>query len=93
MCSCRSASDLGLVVFRDQKRRYWLFAQGWVEHLCSMDAVHGQAFLNPTSLSEGKAWSLTLPPWETLAGIIRTALVGYRDVPSTWLAWLGVAAR
>jgi len=80
----------GLVVFRDQKRRYWLFAQGVAWSIFAVWTLFmGQAFLNPTSLSEGKAWSLTLPPWETLAGIIRTALVGYRDVPSTWLAWLG----
>lgn len=80
----------GLTVFRDQKRRYWLFAQVVAWSLFAARTLFmGQAFLNPTSLSEGKTWSLTLPPWETLAGIIRTALVGYRDIPSTWLAWLG----
>jgi len=80
----------GLVVFRGQKRRWWLLAQvvawsifaGWALFM-------GQAFLNPASVSAGKTWSLLLPPWETLAGVVRAALVGYRDVPAEWLALIG----
>jgi hypothetical protein len=37
----------------------------------------------------GKTWSFTLPPWETIAGLIRSSLWGYRDKPIEWLAPVG----
>jgi hypothetical protein len=83
----------GLLTLRDQTRRRWLLAQfvAW-----SIFAVWvllmGQAFLNPTNLSVGKAWSFTLPPWETLAGLIRSGLEGYRDKLNMWLVLIGGVA-
>ena len=82
----------GLLTFRGETQRRWLFAQvvawslfvGWT-------FFFGRAFWNSTALSEGKTWSLVLPPWDILAGLARSAAFGYRDVPVVWLGWIGGA--
>ena len=80
----------GLSAYRGQTRRRWLVAQvgawgifvGWT-------VFFGHAFLNSTSLSQGKTWSFTLPPWDALAGMLRSGVFGYRDIPATWLVAIG----
>jgi hypothetical protein len=79
----------GLLTFRGAMRRRWLLAQaiawgifaGWT-------LFFGHAFWNPAALSEAKAWSFVLPPWDVLAGLVRSAVFGYRDVPVAWLGWI-----
>lgn len=81
----------GLITYRGQTRRKWLLAQigawgifaGWTVFL-------GRAFLNSTSLSQGKTWSFILPPWDSLIGMLRSGVFGYRDIPALWLVAIGI---
>ncbi len=82
----------GLFGLRKDLRRRWLISQAiaWLA-LAIWLPLFGRGFLNPTSLSQGKIWSFILPPWETLALIVKTALVGYRDTAQAgWLVLGGV---
>ncbi len=80
----------GTLMLHGRHRRRWLLTQVVAWGLFGLWTIFmGQAFLNPASLNGGKAWSFTLPPWETLAGLVRSGLFGYRDVPDTWLVLMG----
>ena len=80
----------GLLTFRGQARRRWFLAQAVAWSLFAIWTLFfGHAFLNPTSLSEGKTWSIILPPWELLANLVRSGVFGYRDLPVPWLSWIG----
>ena len=80
----------GLLTLRGPSRRRWLLAQvvAWVI-FAVWTLFFGHAFLNPASLGEGKTWSFILPPWDALAGIVRSGLVGYRDIPAVWVTLVG----
>jgi hypothetical protein len=80
----------GGLTFRAATRRRWLLAQviAWAI-FAGWTLFFGRAFWNPAALSEAKAWSFILPPWDVLAGLVRSAVFGYRDVPVAWLGWIG----
>ncbi len=75
---------------RGASRRRWLASQviAWMG-LAVWLPLLGRGFFNPTSLSQGKTWSLVLPPWDTLAGLIKVGVFGYRDTPDLWIVLLG----
>lgn len=77
----------GLVALRREFRKRWIISQGtaWVLFAIWLPLL-GRGFFNPTSLTQGKNWSFTLPPWEALARIVKTAVFGYRD--SADVGWL-----
>ena len=77
----------GLFAVQKDLRWRWLMSQliPWIM-LALWLPLGGSAFFNPTSLSQGKTWSVILPPWETLVQIFKTAVFGYRDTAAT--AWL-----
>jgi hypothetical protein len=77
----------GVFGLRKGLRRRWIISQGaaWVLFAIWLP-LFGRGFFNPSSLSQGKNWSFTLPPWEAFARIIRTAVFGYRD--SAEVGWL-----
>jgi hypothetical protein len=80
----------GLLTFRGEMRRRWFLAQAVAWSLfAGWTFFFGRAFWNPAALSEGKTWSFVLPPWDGLAGLVRSAAFGYRDVPVAWLGWIG----
>ncbi len=80
----------GLLTFRGETRRHWFFAQiaAW-SLFAGWTLFFGHAFWSPAALSTGKAWTFILPPWDVLAGLVRSAAFGYRDVPVAWLGWIG----
>lgn len=79
----------GVFHFKGELRKRWLYAQGaaWVI-LAFWLLLMGRGFLNPTSLSQGKTWSVVLPPWESLTRLIGVGLLGYRDVSGSKIATL-----
>lgn len=80
----------GALTFRGQVRRQWLTAQAilWASFALWLP-LFGRGFFNPTSLAQGKTWSLTLPPWDTVARLATVGTFGYRDRPSLWLVVAG----
>lgn len=82
----------GMLTLDSEERRRWLLSQAgaWVL-LALWLPFMGQGFFNPASLSQGKIWSFTLPPWDTLARLLRVGVFGYRDIPASWLALAGSA--
>lgn len=84
----------GLLAFKGLLRRKWIIAQGmaWL-FIALWLPLFGTGFFNPTSLEEGKIWSFTLPPWETIARVVKVAVLGYRDFYAveneTWIAIVG----
>ncbi len=81
----------GLLSMRGNARRRWLASQAvaWAALVVWLPTM-GQGFFNPTSLSQAKTWSFTLPPWETLARVVGVGVFGYRDYPVFWVSTIGV---
>ncbi|MFZ5919407.1 MAG: glycosyltransferase family 39 protein [Chloroflexota bacterium] len=81
----------GLLTFRGEFRKRWLVSQTVVWGCLALWLVFlGRGFFNPTSLSQGKTWSFILPPWDTLARLLRIGLQGYRDLYPPGLTLTGV---
>jgi hypothetical protein len=80
----------GVLTFRGPARRRWVTAQAitWTAFAMWLP-LFGRGFFNPTSLAQGKTWSLTLPPWQTLARLAVVGTFGYRDQPAAWLTVAG----
>jgi len=80
----------GTLVLGAEGRRRWLLSQGvaWALFALWMPFM-GRGFFNPSNLSQGKTWSFTLLPWDTLSRLIRVGVFGYRDTPALWLAFAG----
>ena len=80
----------GLLALTGAARRRWLVSQviAWVAFALWLPLM-GQGFFNPTSLSAGKTWSFTLPPWDTLGRLAVVGTFGYRDIPDAWLRVIG----
>jgi hypothetical protein len=71
-------------------RRRWLASQAVAGALLAVWLpLMGRGFFNPASLEQGKTWSFILPPWETLARLIKVGVAGYRDTPDLWIGLLG----
>ena len=82
----------GVLALGGGERRRWLLSQAVAWALLAVWLPFmGQGFFNPSSLSQGKTWSFTLPPWDTLARLVRVGAFGYRDIPASWLAIVGSA--
>lgn len=80
----------GYFVMTGHQRRRWVIAQAATWGVLAVWLpLMGRGFFNPTSLTTGKTWSFTLPPWDALARLIRTGLFGYRDIPEMWLVSIG----
>jgi hypothetical protein len=82
----------GFLYFKGRTRRQWVISQGvaWV-FLAVWLPLFGRAFFNPNSLKTGKTWSFLMPAWETLARIVGAGAVGYREYPTSWLAYVAGA--
>lgn len=79
----------GTFALTGRARRNWVAAQGliWATLIAWLFAF-GTGFFNPTNLSQGKTWSLLLPPWEALARLAAVGAVGYRGYEQTPLAYV-----
>lgn len=82
-----------VLTLRGAARNRWLFSQAitWGVFAVWLP-LFGRGFFNPTSLTTGKTWSYTLPPWDTLARLVAVGTFGYRDIPALWLVVLGGAS-
>jgi hypothetical protein len=82
----------GFVVRRGRARWRWVGSQAlaWA-FLAVWLPLMGRAFFSLNSLKTGKTWSFLAPPWETLARIVGAGAVGYREYPTSWLAWVAGA--
>ena len=80
----------GVLSFQGKTRKQWLIAQAitWAAFAVWLP-IFGRGFFNPTSLAEGKTWSLILPLWQTLARLATTGTFGYRDRPTLALVVVG----
>lgn len=80
----------GMLALGNEERRRWLLSQAvaWVSFALWLSFM-GRGFFNPTSLSQGKTWSFTLPPWDTLARLVRVGVFGYREGPALWITIVG----
>jgi hypothetical protein len=79
----------GFVVYKGRTRWRWVGSQAaaWAVMAVWLPLM-GRAFFSAKSLSTGKTWSFLAPPWETLARVIGAGAVGYREYPTSWLAWV-----
>lgn len=80
----------GMLTLSGERRRRWLVSQSmaWVPFAVWL-LFMGQGFFNPTSLTQGKTWSFTLPPWDSLTRLIKVGAFGYRDIPAGWIVIIG----
>jgi len=71
-------------------RREWIVAHSlvWASWIIWI-VLRGRAFLNPTSLSTGKTWSLIMPPWDTFLWLGRIGAVGYREAATSYWGYVG----
>ncbi len=76
----------GVLSLSGAARRRWIISQAITWGLfAAWLPLFGRGFFNPTSLTQGKTWSFTLPPWDTLARLVTVGTFGYRDIPAVWL--------
>ena len=82
----------GVLALSGVMRRRWIISQAITWGLFAVWLpLFGRGFFNPSSLTTGKTWSYTLPPWDTLARLVAVGTFGYRDIPALWLVVLGGA--
>ena len=80
----------GALALDGEGRRRWLLSQAIAWGLLALWLpLMGRGFFNLTDLSQGKTWSFTLPPWDTLARLVKVGTFGYRDIPGLQLTLLG----
>ncbi len=79
----------GFVIYRGRTRWRWVGSQAIAWGVLAVWLpLMGRAFFSLQSFSTGKTWSFLSPPWETLARVIGAGAVGYREYPTSWLAWV-----
>jgi hypothetical protein len=82
----------GFVARRGRARWRWVGSQAlaW-GFLAVWLPLMGRAFFSLNSFKTGKTWSFLAPPWETLARLVGAGAVGYREYPTSWVAWVAGA--